>query len=463
VTVTRHALADRAFVTARPQGLCIDEVPAAAVAERYGTPVSVLSLGQVRANLQHWRSAIARAWPHGPTEVSPSFKANTSAALWRHLAELGSGCDVFGDHELRAALEAGVPADAISLNGTTKPSALLSSAVGYGVKITLDSLDELRRLTTEARRQDTPVRVRLRLRPWLPDATAESDFSPGLPAHVAIHDYRPGVPADELATCVALVEAEPLLDLVGLHAHVARQSTDLSLWAAFGDWMAGAVAQVAALGSGRRVREVSFGGGYAFAGDPTGQAIRRRGEPSPAPDVYLHAMLGAFADRLDERGIAAQDLAVEIEPGRAVFGDAGVHLATVLHVKHQHTPVERVFIETDTSEAFLADVVWESSRFDIVAADDPLRAPDTIASVTGTSCGFDVLRAPEPTPLPAVGDVLAVLDTGAYQDSTANNFNLMARPPLVLVDHDTCRLVRRRELYEDVVARETDEPAERLP
>jgi diaminopimelate decarboxylase len=460
---TLHTHEGREFLTTGPQGLSIEGVPAVAIARRYGTPVSVISLEQVRANLRRWRTVLTAAWPGGSTRVCPSFKANTNTTLWRLLADSGIGCDVFGAHELRAALEAGLRPEAISLNGTTKPSGLLASAIRHGVKITVDSLDELQRTVAQARLEKRTARVRLRLRPWLAGVPAGSDFSPDTPAYLAIHDYRPGVPEDEVRACITLAQAEPLIDLVGLHAHIGRQSTDLSLWTELGTWMADAVA---ASGPDSAISEVSFGGGYALPGDPTGQAARRRPAAPPSPEAYLRTMLGAFAEGLDGHGLTPGDLAVEIEPGRAVFGDAGVHLATVTHIKRQQAPVDRVFIETDTSEAFLADVVWESSRFDIVLADDPLRGADpedTVAAVTGTSCGFDVLRGPEPCPLPEVGGVLAFLDTGAYQDSTASNFNLMGRPPLVLVDGDTCRLVRRRETYADVMARETDGPPERLP
>ena len=264
------------------------------------------------------------------------------------------------------------------------------------------------------------------------------------------------MPAEEVAACVGRAQHDPLLNLVGLHGHIGRQSTDLSLWAEYGQWMARATTEVIESGGG--VAEVSLGGGFALHGDPTGQTLRRRVEPPPTPEAYLHALLVGFRAGLD----TGRRIAVEIEPGRSVFGDAGVHLATAVHVKRQSTPVERVFVETDTSEAFLPDVVWESARFDIVLADDPARAADTLAAVTGISCGLDVLRGAEPTPLPDTGEVVAFLDTGAYQDATANNFNLMGRPPLVLVDGDSCQLVRRRETYDDVLAREVFESPERI-
>lgn len=463
MTGPTDATAGRTYITARADGLYIDEVRATAIAERHGTPVSVIALNQVRANLDRWRTALASSWPAGPTAVFASFKANTSLALWRHLDAVGAGCDVCGEHELRAALEIGIDPERISLNGPTKSATTLDLAVRTGVKIVVDSLDELLRTAAIASRHSRQVQVRLRLRPWLDDTVVASDFSPATPAHLAIHDYRAGIPAADIAQCVALVDQDPNLGLTGIHAHISRQTTHLPFWSAFGRWMADAADSVITASSRSAISEVSFGGGYAIPADPTGQATERRSTPAPAPELYLQAMLGAFAGRLRELRLPVEGLRVEIEPGRAIFGDAGVHLTNVLHVKRQSEPVQRTFVEVDTSEVFLADVVWEASRFDVVVANEPSRPASGTVAITGVSCGFDVLRGPEPTPTVQPGDTLAFFDTGAYQDPTASNFNLLGRPPLVLIDGDTCQLVRARESYNDVVRREIDGIIERLP
>jgi diaminopimelate decarboxylase len=79
------------------------------------------------------------------------------------------------------------------------------------------------------------------------------------------------------------------------------------------------------------------------------------------------------------------------------------------------------------------------------------------AAVTGISCGFDLLVPVMPRPVAAPGEILAVLDTGAYQDATANNFNAMARPATVLVCGGEARVIKRRETLDDIVARDVFE------
>ena len=114
------------------------------------------------------------------------------------------------------------------------------------------------------------------------------------------------------------------------------------------------------------------------------------------------------------------------------------------------------WIETDTSEVFLADTVFEANGWTVVLASDPERRPLVQAALTGISCGFDQLVPPGKLPDARPGEVVAILDTGAYQDATASNFNAMPRPATVLVSGDRARLIKRRETLDDVVARELD-------
>jgi len=126
----------------------------------------------------------------------------------------------------------------------------------------------------------------------------------------------------------------------------------------------------------------------------------------------------------------------------------------VRHVKHQPAPVDWTWIETDTTEMFLADLLIEHARFPVVAASRADAPPELEADVVGMSCGFDVLAPQASLPVLAPGDVLAFLDTGAYQDACASNFNGLPRPATVLVCGSDAEVVKRAETVADVFARD---------
>jgi diaminopimelate decarboxylase len=157
---------------------------------------------------------------------------------------------------------------------------------------------------------------------------------------------------------------------------------------------------------------------------------------------------------LHEEGHEPDGIELQVEPGRAIYGNAGIHLARIMHVKSQHEPIPRTWYETDTSEAFLADTIIEANSWTILFADQGERPETAHAAVTGASCGFDLIVAAQTLPRVPVGEILAILDTGAYQDSAANNVNAMARPASVLVSRDRAVLVRRRETLAEITARD---------
>ena len=157
---------------------------------------------------------------------------------------------------------------------------------------------------------------------------------------------------------------------------------------------------------------------------------------------------------LTRHGFTTAGLCLEIEPGRAVYATAGLHLTRVVNVKEQRDPVPRTWVETDTSEAFLPDVNLEHVRWPTILAEKAEAPLTQTADIVGCSCGFDLLvpdaLLPEVTP----GDLIALLVTGAYQDAGANNFNALPRPATVLVSGAQAEVVKRRETIAEVFARD---------
>ena len=143
-----------------------------------------------------------------------------------------------------------------------------------------------------------------------------------------------------------------------------------------------------------------------------------------------------------------------------MYSDAGIHLATVRNIKRQSRPVAQRWIEVDTSEAFLPDVIVEHTRFGHVIANKADSVATDAADIVGKSCGFDLLSESAAIPEVDVGDVIAFLDTGAYQDAVSNNFNAMPRPATVLVNGSHAEVIKRAETVADVFSR--DEIPQRL-
>ena len=145
---------------------------------------------------------------------------------------------------------------------------------------------------------------------------------------------------------------------------------------------------------------------------------------------------------------------LQVEPGRWLYGDTGVHLARVKVVKRQTKPIPYAWVLTDTTVFFLAGGVLEHNRHPFVVA-NRADAPATLrADLVGHSCYADQIVLGARLPEVEEGDVIALLETGAYQESSASNFNALPRPATVLVSGATAEIVKSAETTSDVYARD---------
>ncbi|MGO9426980.1 MAG: diaminopimelate decarboxylase family protein [Steroidobacteraceae bacterium] len=427
------------------------------LAAQFGTPLYVVSEAQLRANCRELAAAFERHWRVGPVELLPSLKANYTIAIRQILNEEGVGCDVFGHGELQAALWSGVPGEKISVNGSAKSAQLIGLAVAVGARITLDSEQELDLVIAATELQRKSADVRLRVRPDYLDLTGASDFFPNMTIRDAANLYKPGI---ELSVAVHVgrrVLQHPNTRLTGLMTHLGRHSADPAVWATMARTFGSVVAELAEAWAPWRPLELDIGGGFPSPRDPTSP------ERAAAASLerFAESTAGALRHALNAGGVDPAGLVLQVEPGRSLLADTGIHLSRVCHVKRQHRPVPRTWVELDTTEMFLADLYMEHAYFRPLFASHADAARVEKVEIVGQSCNFDLLARDVEAPAVAVGDVIAFLDTGAYQDAAASNFNALARPATVLVTEDQCMLIKRRETLEEIFAR--DLPLRRSP
>jgi diaminopimelate decarboxylase len=448
---------DGAACSVRDGRLYIDELACTELAARFGTPLYVISETRLRSNVRRLGGALAAGWPLGEARLLPSIKANPTLATRAVLTSEGVGCDTFGETELEAALRAGVPPALISVNGASKSTALIQRAVAAGARITLDSARELPLAEKAAADAGTTARVRIRLRPRLDGVEAPSDFaSDGTSIREVFQSYKAGVPIDDAMALGRAALDSRHIEFIGVHAHLARQTAEVSLWRAQIKSFADLLAEMSASWGGWIPAEIDVGGGWPSPLDPVGRrAAQARTRPMPADAAdYARAVAESLADALRDRGLARDGMLLEAEPGRAVYGDAGLHLATVTNVKKQRDPDQRCWIETDTSEVFMLDTTLENALFPVVSATQADAEPALLADITGISCNFDIIAPAVAVPEVVPGEVIAFLETGAYQEASAANFNGLPRPATVLVCGATAEVVKRRETIEDVLGRD---------
>jgi len=130
-------------LSTRDRHLYIEECDTVDLVEQFGSPIFVQSENQLRRNVCRFQEAFQAGWPDGPVKVLPAAKANWIPAAQRILADEGCGCDIYSPGELSVALDAGFDPQLISVNGVPKDERHIYRCVRQGVRITIDSLEEL--------------------------------------------------------------------------------------------------------------------------------------------------------------------------------------------------------------------------------------------------------------------------------------------------------------------------------
>lgn len=432
------------------EGRAVDEL-----ADSFGTPLYAISETQLRRNLRRWTSAFADRWPEGPFRLLPAIKACPLLAVQEILRTEGTGVDTFGPGEFAITQHVGFDPELVSVNGQ-KDRWLVEAAVAAGARITVDHVDELQEIDDAARRLPTRARVRIRVRPNLLAWDRPTDLSAAeLPAGIVMQIYKPGVPTEQLSSIQP--GDYPSIDLAGLHMHCARNSAELAYWELAARAFVDVIGLVRDAWHGWTPLELDVGGGFASRRDPVGLelervAARRRQQAVPTPEEYATTVTETLRDGCAAIGVPLAGVLLEAEPGRAIFTDSGLHLTRVVRVKRQRAPIEHVWLGTDTSEVLFRN--GENARFGLVVANRAAEPATVTADVVGCSCEFDRMLADVRVPDVRPGDVLALLDTGAYQEPTASNYNALARPATVLVRDGEAEIVKRAETFDEVVARD---------
>ncbi len=370
----------------------------ASLAERFGTPFYAYDLDVVSRQV-----ALLRAVLPASFDLAYAVKANPNLAVLAHLRGLGLGADVASGGELRHVLRAGFAADQVVFTGPGKRGEELAAAVEAGVRVvTVESPGELRRLARIAeglgRRQPILLRAAVSEAARLERVRLVGDDRAG----------KFGMDDADLRLAAAEAVASPWLEPLGMHAFGASNVLDAG---ALATHVAATVdgARALAAGAGFKLRLVDAGGGL-------GIPYQRHEDALDVPG--LGARLGALAVRLADDP-ATRGTRVLLEPGRFLVGASGAYVARVVDRKsvggHHvvildggiHHVLRPVLVGQEHRVRPLTGIAATSA-----AAANAQRFPVTIA---GPLCsGLDVFAQAAVMALPEPGDLVAVLDVGAY-------------------------------------------------
>ena len=409
--------------------LFCESVPISKLAAKYGTPLYVYSTATVD---QRYR-AFDQAFGAIPHTICYSVKANSNLTLLRLLARKGCGFDVVSGGELERVLIASrKSAKKVVFSGVGKTREELTAAIKAGILLfNVESESELSALADCAARLHKNAPVALRVNP---DVAAETHpyISTGL------HKHKFGVPIQEARGLYAKAAGEKYLKARGVSVHIGSQITDA---APFGEAMSRVADLIRELrGDGHAIDHVDAGGGLGISYD----------KPSA---VDFPTQVADYAHRLTT---PLRDLGVHLllEPGRSIVGPAGVLLTSVVYRKDNHG---KRFLVVDAAMNDLIRPALYGAYHEIVPVTRHVNDATAIETtdIVGPVCETgDFFARDRNLPTIAEGELLAILDAGAYGMAQASNYNTRPRAAEVLVNGKSMKLIRRREKISDLLRAE---------
>lgn len=412
--------------------LMVGGVDTLTLAKTYQTPLYVYDTGAIRAEIAAFKQVFEEN--HVNYQISYASKAFATVAMYQLIAQEHIHCDVVSGGELYTAQQADFPMAAVSFHGNNKSLAELTMALDAGVgTIVVDNFDELSQLTTLTAQRQQLTTIMLRI-------------APGISAHT--HDYISTGQADskfgfdlnsgQADQAIRAAQAAPYLKLVGIHCHIGSQIFELNGFEMIVDKLVSEFA--------RWQRELDFypqimnvGGGFG---------VKYTAEDHPLqPTDFVDAIVKETLAQTAAHQVPM--LEIWIEPGRSLVAAAGTTLYTIGDEKD--IPGIRKYLSVDGGMGDNIRPALYQARYEAVLAKDPTLPAEQVASIAGKYCeSGDMLIWNQQLPATKAGDVLAVLDTGAYGYSMASNYNRNPRPAVVFCEQGHSQLVVQRESYADL-------------
>ena len=406
--------------------LYAEGVPVERIAREVGTPAFVYAAGLIRERYRALDAALSGV----EHRIHYTLKANSNRAVLRTLRELGSGVDVVSGGELHRALRAEFGAADIIFGGVGKSDEELREALAAGVAmINVESEAEVRAIARLAGELGVPARVSLRVNPEVMVEAAHHYIKTGERGH------KFGIPYDDALHVARVAAGLPGVTLIGLDMHLGSMLTHVEPYRSGGRRLAQLCREIREAGI-TTLRHLDVGGGLSV----------RYGDEQP---LDLRDFAAAVVPIARETG-----LALIVEPGRFIVGNAGVLLTRVLYRKHSGGR-EYAVADAGMTELLRPSYYNAYHRIERVQGAEERQ----LLNVVGPVCeSGDFLALDRMMDAVAPGDLLAVFDAGAYGYVMASTYNSRRRPAEVVVDGDRFAVVTARETYEDLVRHEVDQP-----
>jgi diaminopimelate decarboxylase len=414
--------------------LSIAGLSLAELASQYGTPFYLYDHSTMDAAVDHYRRALAAAYP-AMTGLTYAGKAFLCLAMAQWTAQQGLWLDCTGAGELSIAAAARVPRENLLAHGVNKSQADLQAAFSQAGTLVVDNLMELQRIVQMSKNKSAPLpNLWLRLRPGL--AVETHGYT-----QTGQDDSKFGLNPAEMILAVRTCQQEHL-PLTGLHFHQGSHFHDPGPLGPALD-IALDLLQEIQTSENWLPQVICPGGGW-------GVAYHEDEIPHPSIDTYVGFISERLKEGCQQRGLPIPKL--QLEPGRSLVAQAGVAVYRVDSVKQT---AHRRWLLLDGGMADNPRPALYGARYSALSIEQPERPSTGLAWLAGPYCeSGDVLIQALPMPEVLPGELIAIPVSGAYHLSMGSNYNGARKPAVLWLDPGRATIIQRRETLDDLTRRD---------
>ncbi|MGA3405120.1 MAG: diaminopimelate decarboxylase [Candidatus Bathyarchaeia archaeon] len=414
-------------VTLANDRLMIGGVDTMEIATTFGTPAYVTDEQRVRHNCRRLIAGFKKNY--NKFRLNYAVKANNNLAILNIIRQEGAGVDCSCSEELTLAKLTQFRNDQLLYSGNYNSDYELYAGIASGAAINLDDIALLPRLL----KHGNPEILSFRVNPGV----GEGQY-PGLV--FGGENTKFGVEESEIVQAYSQAKAGGIRKF-GIHMMTGSNVLKFDYFVSVTRKLF-QIAEEIAKNVGLTFEFVDIGGGFGVPYKPD----------EPALEIEaLGSHIGSLFKEFVEKGNIGEPYLM-IEPGRFVISDSTILLGRVHHIKKTWG---RIFVGTDIGMNTILRPALYGAYHHIYVANRPLTKPDTVVTVTGQVCeNTDVLAKDRTLPQINVGDVIVVMNAGAYGFSMSSQYNTRPKPVEVLVNDGQAETIRERETVGDFIAKQ---------
>lgn len=430
--------------------LCLNGFRLSALAETFGTPLYVLDREMLMTNAGEFKSNAEKIFGNRSRVFYP-FKCNAVPAFVCTVKEAGLGAEVMTEFELELALNCGYDPGNIIVNGPCKTGSFLLKCLEYGVQlIIIDSLSELRQLAGLLRSNSVQTDILLRVNPdYIPKGLNRSSATGSANCWF-------GMTESEILQALTVLKEAPCLHFKGLHFHIGTGIRDPKAFSQTIRSLNKLFGKVKSEGFDLKVLDV--GGGFASMTTrelsslemAAGQALNSYELSFGRQHFYSYDNYFSEIENAVSDHFGTEMPRMYFEPGRCIASRAQILLLKIHRVK------ERSGMKWLMTDGGLGTMTLPTyyEYHEMFLCNGFKRLSRETVTITGPCCfASDLVYRNKTLPQASEGEVLALMDTGAYFNSLESSFNF-CRPATVAVSGNECRVVRTRETFEEMTQRD---------